>query len=248
MTSSSLAGRTLGLSLLLAYALLAGCDSAPGHAKVASEAPNPNLDFATVYRQNCSGCHGANGEQGPAIDLSNPVYQAIVDDATLRRIIINGQPGTLMPAFGRTAGGLLSDAQIDTLVHGMRDEWQKPGALSGQNPPAYSSTLTGDAARGQQAYTAYCSGCHGTGVKRGPKASAVLDPTFLALLSDPALRTIMLAGRPDLGMPDWRHQLTNQPDVAQPGHPMTDQDVADVVTWMATRRTLTPGQPYPQHP
>jgi len=240
------AGRTMGPLLLLACILVAGCDSAPGRARTEAEAPNSRLDFAAVYKQNCSGCHGENGQQGPAIDLANPVYEAIVDDATIRRIIVNGQPGTLMPAFGHSAGGLLTDAQIDTLVHGMREQWLKPGALSGQSAPPYTSTLKGDVTRGQQAYTAYCSACHGTSAQHGPKASAVLDPTFLALLSDPALRIIILAGRSDLGMPDWRHQLANQPDIAQPGHPMTDQDVTDVVTWLASKRSLTPGQPYPQ--
>ena len=34
--------------------------------------------------QNCAGCHGADGMNGPATTLGIPVYQALVDDATLR--------------------------------------------------------------------------------------------------------------------------------------------------------------------
>jgi cytochrome c oxidase cbb3-type subunit III len=247
MSVASLSRRALGVSFLLAGALLSGCHSGPEATHVDPEVPRPELvrDFATLYTHNCSGCHGSDGENGPAIDLANPVFQATIDDANLRRLIVNGEAGTEMPAFGQSAGGQLTDAQIDALVQGMRARWQKPGLLNGQNPPPFAADKPGDAAHGQQVYTAYCASCHGSGVKRGPKASSVLDPSFLALVSDPAMRSIIVAGRPDLGMPDWRHQLVNQPDVAQPGHPMSDQEVTDVVTWIASQRSQTPGQPYP---
>jgi cytochrome c oxidase cbb3-type subunit 3/ubiquinol-cytochrome c reductase cytochrome c subunit len=39
-----------------------------------------------------------------------------------------------------------------------------------------------------------------------------------------------------LGAPDWRGNV--------PGHPMTDQEITDVVAWLATRRAQNPGQPY----
>jgi cytochrome c oxidase cbb3-type subunit 3/ubiquinol-cytochrome c reductase cytochrome c subunit len=65
----------------------------------------------------------------------------------------------------------------------------------------------------------------------------VTDGSYLALVNDQALRAIIIAGRPDLGHPDWRSTA--------PGHPMSDQDVTDVVAWMASQRLQTPGQPYP---
>ena len=37
-------------------------------------------------------------------------------------------------------------------------------------------------------------------------------------------------------MPDWRS------DAAQP---LTDQQITDVVAWLASKRTANPGQPYP---
>jgi cytochrome c oxidase cbb3-type subunit 3/ubiquinol-cytochrome c reductase cytochrome c subunit len=51
------------------------------------------------------------------------------------------------------------------------------------------------------------------------------------------MRTTIIAGRPDLGMPDWRNEVA--------GKPMTDQDVTDVVAWISSQRPKTPGQPYP---
>ena len=58
------------------------------------------------------------------LDLANPKYQALVDDASLRRWITSGMPGTQMAAFGETAGGFLTPRQIDVLVAGMRARWK----------------------------------------------------------------------------------------------------------------------------
>jgi cytochrome c oxidase cbb3-type subunit 3/ubiquinol-cytochrome c reductase cytochrome c subunit len=136
-----------------------------------------------------------------------------------------------MPAFAKSAGGFLTDAQVDALVHGMRSAWQKPSALNLQTPP-YSGTLKGDAARGQQIYQSACARCHEKGTQR------IADPTYLALANDQTLRTIIVAGRPDLGQPDWRGDIA--------GRALTDQEITDVVAWLASQRTQTPGQPYSQ--
>ena len=68
------------------------------------------------------------------------------------------------------------------------------------------------------------------------KGSAITNDSFLALVSDQGLRTIVIAGRPELGAPDWRGNV--------PGKPMTDQEITDVVAWLASRRVQNPGQPY----
>jgi cytochrome c oxidase cbb3-type subunit 3/ubiquinol-cytochrome c reductase cytochrome c subunit len=198
------------------------------------------MDFSQLYSQNCSACHGADGQHGPAVALANPVYQAIVGDDTLRNIIANGEPGTLMPAFARSAGGMLTDEQVDALVKGMRSRWFKAGYLQGFDVPPYRSDKQGDAARGQQVFAANCARCHSAGRQQaGAKPSSITDGSFLALVSDQTLRTTIIAGRPDLGHPDWR---------GAQGHPMTDQDVTDLVAWMASQRQKTPGQPYPSQP
>jgi cytochrome c oxidase cbb3-type subunit 3 len=56
-------------------------------------------------------------------------------------------------------------------------------------------------------------------------------------VSDQYLRTEVIAGRPELGAPDWRDNV--------PGRPMSDQEVTDVVAWFASQRAANPGQPYP---
>ena len=221
-----------GATLLL---LTAGCNQMPGTPKPGVLVPRPDsiTDFATLYGQNCAGCHGKDGQNGPALDLANPVYQAWVDDAAIRKVIAGSEPGTQMPAFGQAAGGFLTAAQVDALVHGMRTAWQKPGTLSDQTPPPYQPVTQGDATRGQAVYQAACARCH---EQPGRK---ITDPTFLALINDQTLRTIIIAGRPDLSHPDWRTGMDD--------HPLTDDQVTDTVAWLATLRSQTPGQPYPQH-
>ena len=71
--------------------------------------------------------------------------------------------------------------------------------------PAYDARAErGDAERGKDVYAAACAGCHGPGGGGGPKGGPVTDPSYLSLVSDQYLRTTVIAGRTDLGMPDWR--------------------------------------------
>jgi cytochrome c oxidase cbb3-type subunit 3 len=118
-------------SALSFIALLAitSCD-APGRRAAAPAAIRPSevSDFRVLYSENCSGCHGANGEGALAVGIGRPVYLAVADDATIRRVIEEGRPGTAMQAFAQQAGGLLTNTQVDILVHGIRS-WAKPPLL-----------------------------------------------------------------------------------------------------------------------
>jgi mono/diheme cytochrome c family protein len=219
-------------------ALLSGCGPAHGQPQKGSEplAPNEVLEFSVLYSENCAGCHGAEGRGGAAIALGNPVYLAIADDSAIRNVIAKGVRGTSMPAFAASAGGILTDKQVDAITGGIRSRWSQPKILDGLNVPSYASKLTGDPQRGEIAYRTYCESCHGRGGCGGPKGSAITNDSFLALVSDQGLRTIVIVGRPELGAPDWRGDL--------PGKPMSDQEVTDVVSWLASRRVQNPGQPY----
>ncbi len=226
------------LFLILA---MAGCSSLPGRPGLGPEVQRPSdvMNFGVLYKQNCSGCHGPEGRGGPAFPLADPVYLSIVNDATLRTITAQGVPNSLMPAFARSAGGMLTDQQIDAIVEGMRKNWAKPGILAGVTPPPYSAPL-GDPKRGTQVYQTFCQSCHGPGGKGGAKASSIVDGSYLGLVSDQELRTDVICGWPHLGAPDWRSDV--------PGHPMTAQEIADVVAYLAAQRPKFPGRPYPGQP
>ncbi len=57
--------------------------------------PGKIMDFNFLYARNCAGCHGADGKGGAAIGLGDPVYLAIADDATIRRVTADGVAGNL---------------------------------------------------------------------------------------------------------------------------------------------------------
>jgi len=218
--------------------LLSGCGSPPGQPRKGAEtlAPNEVLEFGTLYAENCAGCHGAEGRGGAALALADPVYLSIVNETTMRKVITNGVRGTSMPAFAQSAGGMLTDKQIDVISSGIRANWSRQRILDGVDPPSYAPASMGDVQRGEAVYETYCESCHGPEGKGGPKGSAITNNSFLALVSDQGLRTIVIVGRPEFGAPDWRGNV--------PGKPMSDQEVTDVVTWLASRRVANPGQPY----
>jgi cytochrome c oxidase cbb3-type subunit 3 len=222
--------RAILLAVSLAATTACGIrDNAPGRpaANSAVIPPNKIMDFSFLYARNCSGCHVPDGKGGLAIGLGDPVYLAVADDATIRRVAADGVAATSMPAFAQHSGGMLTDDQINVIVSGIRTRWAKPDVLPDAAAPPYAAPNPGDSKRGASVYNTYCSSCHGAD-GHGGKASSIVDPSYLALVSDQSLRTTVIVGRPELGAPDWRSDI--------PGKPMSPDDVSDVVTWMVAQR------------
>jgi cytochrome c oxidase cbb3-type subunit 3/ubiquinol-cytochrome c reductase cytochrome c subunit len=217
----------VGVAML---ALSAGCGPWPGKPKPGATVLRPGeiKDFGLLYGRNCAGCHGADGRGSAALPLNNPVYLEIAGDEALRKATALGVAGTLMPAFARSAGGELTDDQIELLVKEMRSRWSNREALQGATPPPYAPDSAGAASRGAEVYTTYCAACHGTAGTGTPKGSSIVDGAYLALVSDQGLRTTIIAGRPDLRHPDWRNFLPNRP--------LTGREVTDLVAWLASHR------------
>lgn len=150
---------------------------------------------APVYLENCSPCHGLEGQGviGPA--LRNSQYVQAAGDQAIFTTIANGLPGTQMPAWRQANGGPLADTQISNVVaflHTLQgvpplptstpvppaptETPLPPGAptpeparpsLPGKPGPA--ATLAGDATRGRAEFGLYCAVCHGPeGVQGNP--------------------------------------------------------------------------------
>lgn len=103
--------------------------------KVAAAADDPNKQWteaelaakgATVYAANCVACHQANGKgvppAFPPLDGSKIVQgppEAQID------IVLNGKPGTAMPAWKQ-----LSDSELAAVITYTRTSWgNKAGAV-----------------------------------------------------------------------------------------------------------------------
>lgn len=166
--------------------------------------------------------------------LNDPLFLALVSDEALRRVIDRGRPGTLMPAFGQTAGGTLTVPQVVVLAAGLRKEWgqgfdksKTPSSeyrladSEGANPPR------GDADRGKEVYVLACARCHGSDGKGG-RAGTLRDRAFLALISDQALRHVVTTGRTDLGMPGYATVGGQKP--------LTAEQISDLVVLLASWR------------
>jgi mono/diheme cytochrome c family protein len=154
------------------------------------------------------------------------LYLAVIPRQTLQSIIENGREGTAMPAWARSQGGPLYPKQIAALVDGIEKNWAKPVNLKGVAVPAYSGlNATGDPARGKKLFGRDCFICHGKGAPVG----SVTDHAVLALASDQYLRTSILFGRLDFGMPAFRNLSL--------GRALSDQDVTDLVAYLSSLRT-----------
>jgi len=225
-------------TLAIIVCLGAACDFLPGRPTAATREvlPSQVMAFDVLYQRNCAGCHGANGRLGAARPLNDPVYLALVSADRLRTIVGEGVPGTSMPAFRASAGGDLTDPQIDALVKGMLAHWARPEAVAGATLPPYEGPRESGGARerGAAVFASACARCHGPQGRGGPTVGSIVDPPYLALVSDQSLRTMVIAGRPDLGKPDWREDI--------PGRPLTPQQISDLVAWLAGHRQPVPGR------
>jgi cytochrome c oxidase cbb3-type subunit 3 len=227
--------RTLfSLVAATAVGLAAACDY-PGKPKEEERwvASADITNFNQLYGQNCAGCHGADGRLGSARPLNDALYLAVAGPDVLREVTAKGVTGTSMPPFSQQAGGSLTDKQIDALVEGMTSRWGQDFKDVALPPYSLQDAIAGgsgpgDPQRGADVFRVDCAQCHGADGRGGPKAGSVVDPNFLALASDQSLRTTTIAGRSDIGKPDWRANVPNRP--------MSPQEVSDVVAWLVAQR------------
>jgi cytochrome c oxidase cbb3-type subunit 3 len=243
MRHPSLGYHRRGILLALLASWVAGCGF-PGQPKDDDRyvPPRKEMTFQVLFQHNCIGCHGAQGELGPAPPLSDKLFLALIPDAELQRVIAGGRPGTLMPAFAEAEGGHLTAEQVKILADGMKPHWGAPeSAPSGAPPyllvqPQPKGVVAGDTKEGLMVFARACASCHGDrgqgGRYGGKRVGAINDPDFLALISDQALRRYVITGRPDLGMPDYADP-TGRPKGFTP---LSSQEVTNVAALLASWR------------
>ncbi len=76
-------------------------------------------DGAALYSKNCAGCHGAEGQGMGAVFPALAGNEALADAGYVVDIILEGKPGSSMPAFGDR----LSDEEVAALAGYIRNSW-----------------------------------------------------------------------------------------------------------------------------
>jgi mono/diheme cytochrome c family protein len=175
-----------GATTTLVPALAAPAGGASGLVPVASGPTDAALG-APVYLENCSPCHGVQGQGVDAPPLRNNQFIQTAQQQAVFALIANGRPGTAMPAWLLANGGSLTDAQINNVIAFLKTyqnvspipvstpmppeptETPLPAGAPTPEParpsmpggPGPAAAMAGDVARGRQDFGLYCSACHG---------------------------------------------------------------------------------------
>ena len=255
--ASTLKGIRLMLAASLAVVTVGSvaCDRLPGKPP-----PNPapvisvatTAGFEIMWAERCSGCHGADGQLGAGLPMRNAEYLKAVPDSDMFSMIRNGVPSSRMPGFGGDAIGGVSDEVIRDFIKGMQVTWAQGDASNDSlGLPWRAPDAPGDVSRGATVFAAKCAACHpaeqAAPTQRGSTpdqliAGSVTDPFYLRLVSNQHLRSNIVFGRKDLGMPGAAGPFRG-PDGGEVTGGLDAADVADLVAYLASKRNTWPSGP-----
>ena len=180
------------VELLVGAAASFAFAQAPQAPNVGPPGPPPNGE--QLYMENCSECHGPEGDVVPGVDLGHGRFRRATTDPELVGIVLRGIPNTAMPPSNFT------EAQANAIVQFLRAKARRAAATAG------------NAANGHAIFTGKgnCTSCHrvnGSGSRVGPDLSeigrlrhstdierAIVDPDFLITPSNRYLRLVTRDG------------------------------------------------------
>jgi len=87
--------------------------------------------------------------------------------------------------------------------------------------------------QGQHLWSTNCASCHGTGGEGG-SAPALNSQEFLTTVTDDQIHGIIAGGIPGTAMPAWLNDY---------GGPLTDEQIAALVTYIRSWETTAPSVP-----
>lgn len=129
-----------------------------GHGYTPADIENGGL----LYQNNCTACHGPDGDGVPTVNLGSGKFRRGTTDDEIVKIILGGIPGTAMPPSA------FSEGQAGTIVAYLRSLAETPT----------TGMIPGNAARGQTLFAGkgQCQNCHsvaGVGARTGPSLSEI---------------------------------------------------------------------------
>ena len=184
---------------------------------------------AELYNQNCAVCHGPDGEGRVGVTLAKD-WPSIRPDLEVENTIINGVPGSPMPAWSQENGGPLDDEQIDAIVYYILS-WQSGGielveplsAPTSRPPMTPIPGLEGDPNQGAILYDNNCAVCHGPNGEG--RIGVTLAKVWPSIRPDLSIKTTISNGVSGSVMPAWSQAN---------GGPLTEEEITDVVVFLLT--------------
>ena len=216
-----LLGVVLSIISLLMFVGLVGV-----HAQTSDSSEQVTLG-AQLYAQNCAVCHGENGEGRVGATLAKD-WPSIRPELTVRSIIEQGVPGSVMPAWGQDYGGPFNQAEVDALILYILT-WQTgtPPDLMALPTATLRPVLSpvpevaGDPNRGGVLYDENCAMCHGANAEG--RVGASLAKSWPGIRPDLSIKTTIANGVPGSPMPAWSQAN---------GGPLSEQDQNDLVAFI----------------
>jgi len=229
-TPFTVVGLLITVAILLAFQAYMIREPARIQAVEAADREGARAAGAILYAENCSACHGENGQGqvGPA--LNSKSLLTTTSDAVLSGLIRTGVPGTVMPAWGQDHGGPFTDEEVLRVVSFIRS-WEETA------PETVPVEAVPDPVRGAAIFASTCFICHGERGEGGPRAPSLNDPERLARFDDAWYRDTIAHGRPAKGMPTWGSVLS----------PQQIDDLVSLLSAWREGRTITPGIPLEVH-
>ncbi len=184
----------------------------PDRSKISAARGNA-VYGASMFRNNCAGCHGQHGEGGIGNSLRSPSFLALASEHFLRETIIEGRGrgNTAMPTGYTYSPEELSD------VLAYLATWKAPEHDFAQVDALLARSGPTNTDYGASIFRARCAACHGD-EGEGGIGSRLNSQSFLTAVDDRFFYRSITEGRPGTAMPSWGF--------------LDAEDIADVISHM----------------